>query len=100
MAPDEETFAAERAWTRDLYDAVRPYAPDEGAYLNFAAFADDATVRASYGEAKYRRLAALKARWDPDNVFRSNANIAPEPAAIGVPTPRETDEAVAAEPTG
>jgi FAD/FMN-containing dehydrogenase len=101
MAPDEETFAAERSWARELYDAVRPYAPDEGTYLNFDAFADEATVRVSYGEQKYRRLAALKARWDPDNVFRSNANIAPEPAATEVPAPRRADEAAAAtEPAG
>lgn len=100
MAPDEETFAAERTWARDLYEAVRPYAPDEGTYLNFDADADAARVRASYGEEKYRRLAALKARWDPDNVFRSNVNIAPEAAAVGVPAPRQTDAAAAREPAG
>jgi hypothetical protein len=40
-------------------------------------------VRASYGE-KARRLAALKAVWDPENVFRPNVNITPDPAATGV----------------
>lgn len=99
VAPDAETFAAERTWARELYDALRPYAPDDSTYLNFETDTDPARVRASYGEEKYRRLAALKARWDPDNVFRSNANIAPEAAAgAGVPTPREAHEAAAPEP--
>jgi len=45
-------------------------------------------VRASYGEEKYRRLSALKAAWDPENVFRHNPNVAP--TAAQVPGPRET----------
>jgi FAD/FMN-containing dehydrogenase len=100
MAPDAETFAAERAWARDLFEAVRPFARDDSAYLNFETDADPARVRASYGEEKYRRLATLKAQWDPDNVFRSNVNIAPRPAAAGIPEPRDTHEAAATEPTG
>jgi FAD/FMN-containing dehydrogenase len=100
MAPDEETFAAEHAWARDLYEAVQPFAPDGSTYLNFDADPGEARVRASYGEEKYRRLAALKARWDPENVFRSNVNIAPAPAAAGIPAPRDTHEAAATEKAG
>ena len=100
MAPDEETFAAERAWARDLYEAVHPFAPDDSTYLNFETDTDASRVRASYGEEKYRRLAALKARWDPDNVFRSNVNIAPDAAGAGVPAPREAHDAAVTEPAG
>jgi FAD/FMN-containing dehydrogenase len=34
-------------------------------------------VRAAYGERTYRRLVALKDRYDPDNFFRMNQNIRP-----------------------
>ncbi|PWW23185.1 FAD/FMN-containing dehydrogenase [Geodermatophilus normandii] len=88
LAADEETFAAERAWARDLYDALRPLAPDGGTYLNFDVGAGQERVRASYGEEKYRRLAALKALWDPDDVFRSGISITPAPAPAAVPAPR------------
>lgn len=103
VAEDPETFAADREWAREGWAALRPYAPDEGAYVNFEFDADEERVRASYGESKYRRLAALKATWDPDNVFRSNVNIAPQPAASGVPSPRATSDtsvSSASEPPG
>ena len=41
--------------------------PDEGV----------ARLRASYGEENYERLVELKGKWDPDNLFRLNQNIAP-----------------------
>ena len=47
--------------------------------LNFVSGADGGRVRAAFGEAKYRRLSALKRVWDPHNLFRCNQNIAPAP---------------------
>lgn len=94
IAPDADTVARDRTWVRDFIEALRPYASDEGTYLNFLADADEDRVRNSYGETKYRRLAALKAEWDPDNVFRHNPNI--RPAGVGMPVPRETTEEAAA----
>ncbi|HEY9067431.1 MAG TPA: FAD-binding oxidoreductase [Burkholderiaceae bacterium] len=76
-ASDSATYQADRTWVRSFWDAMRPHAIDSGGYVNFLVEADDARVRASYGEEKYRRLARIKAEYDPDNVFHLNANIRP-----------------------
>ena len=62
-----------------------PPAPDGsrgGIYLNFPGFNDDVSpeLRASYG-ASFERLGAIKAKYDPENLFRSNFNIAPAATA-------------------
>ncbi len=55
---------------------LKPY--DVGsAYLNFMADAGEDQVRASYGEENYARLAAVKAEFDPDNVFHRHHAIKP-----------------------
>ena len=46
-------------------------------YLNFVADASDDQVRASFGEENYARLAAVKAEYDPDNVFHRHHEIKP-----------------------
>ncbi|MGY1692065.1 FAD-binding oxidoreductase [Geodermatophilus sp. SYSU D01105] len=97
IAPDEEGFEADRLWVRELWEALQPYVSDEGAYLNFETDTDQRRVRASYGEDKYRRLSALKAEWDPDNLFRHNPNV--PPSGPGIPMPRESETARAEEPT-
>ncbi len=76
MAPTPDLLVAERPWVAGLYDALAPFA-SAGTYVNFLNDKDNERVRQSYGPAKYDRLAAIKAVWDPDNVFRHNANIAP-----------------------
>jgi hypothetical protein len=76
-ADDEETFARDRHWVRDTWDALRPAAVHDGAYVNLnSEFAGD-SLRNTYGAAKFDRLRSIKAQYDPTNVFRHNANIPP-----------------------
>jgi FAD/FMN-containing dehydrogenase len=63
-------------WTRDAFEALRPYAGGR-AYVNFMGEEEPERVRAAYGDRRYARLVALKRRYDPDNVFRLNQNIVP-----------------------
>ncbi|NTU82954.1 MAG: FAD-linked oxidase, partial [Chloroflexales bacterium] len=69
--------AANIGWLRALLADVEPFS-DGGRYLNFAGFHEEgaAMVSSAYGP-QYARLAALKARYDPSNLFRLNQNIAP-----------------------
>jgi FAD/FMN-containing dehydrogenase len=64
------------AWARGFRRDIAQYASG-GVYLNFIGDEGDDRVRAAYGEDKYRRLAAIKAEYDPQNVFRGNQNIKP-----------------------
>ncbi len=72
---DEATVAEHEAWTQALYEAFRPRAA--GAYVNFLADEGEARIREAYPRETYERLATVKARWDPDNMFRLNQNIRP-----------------------
>lgn len=74
--PDPSDDERNIAWTRDLWSAMRPYSLG-ASYVNFMPSEGEDRVRASYGEAKYRRLAELKRRYDPTNFFRQNQNIKP-----------------------
>jgi len=64
------------AWVRDYYKDVHSYSGYEGGYTNFMSADDQDRVRENYG-ARYDRLKKIKKRWDPDNVFHLNQNIAP-----------------------
>lgn len=66
-------------WGRSFRDDIARFASG-GTYLNFIGDEGPDRVRAAFGEAKYARLAAIKARYDPDNVFHGNQNI--RPAAV------------------
>jgi FAD/FMN-containing dehydrogenase len=73
---DDTVGAAETAWARTFLDALQPYRA--GVYVNFLDSDDDASrVREAYGDDTYRRLAGVKAEYDPANVFRNNKNIPP-----------------------
>jgi FAD/FMN-containing dehydrogenase len=76
FCPTAGLLTAERKWVRSLWDALRPHMIDAGAYINALYEQDDQRIRASYGP-KYDRLAAIKGKYDPGNVFHLNANIKP-----------------------
>lgn len=77
IAPTPELLAADRAWVRAFWDALRPFATNSGSYVNFMNEYEEDRVRAAYGPTKYERLARIKAKYDPTNVFHHNVNIAP-----------------------
>lgn len=63
------------AWVRSLFGDLEPMA--RGVYVNFLGEEGPDRVRSAYGPETYDRLAELKARTDPTNLFRSNQNIPP-----------------------
>jgi FAD/FMN-containing dehydrogenase len=77
--PDPANKDKITAWTKAYYDAVHPYSAG-GAYVNFMMDEGDERVRATYGD-NYDKLAATKAKYDPQNLFRVNQNIRPAKAA-------------------
>lgn len=75
--PDDAEPDRHVRWVRDGWTSMRGSSTG-GAYVNHLGVEGQDRVRQAYGDATYRRLARIKARWDPDNVFRLNQNIAPE----------------------
>ena len=73
--PDDPDAAHHKAWARSCWEALRPFG--HGVYVNFMADEPLSHVKVAYGDGKYARLAELKAKYDPANVFRSNQNITP-----------------------
>ncbi|WP_371581281.1 FAD-binding protein [Streptomyces sp. NBC_01314] len=63
-------------WVRDVRADVRPWSTG-AVYLNFVGDEGADRVVAGLGVDNYRRLTAVKTRYDPDNVFRFNHNIPP-----------------------
>jgi FAD/FMN-containing dehydrogenase len=75
---DEADSDYEIGWVRDTHAAIVPHASG-GAYSNFMDDDETDNGHVAYG-ATLRRLQAVKAEWDPDNVFRLNQNIRPSAA--------------------
>ncbi|MDQ0866543.1 FAD-binding oxidoreductase [Arthrobacter globiformis] len=71
------------AFARRAYALMQPFS-EHGEYVNFLGaelgHQDADAARHAYGPEKYRRLVAIKNRYDPQNVFRYNHNILPTPA--------------------
>jgi FAD/FMN-containing dehydrogenase len=70
-----EERVVHEAWVNGLSKQLEQ--GDDGAYVGFLGDEGEERVRAAYPGATWDRLAAVKRRYDPDNVFRLNQNVAP-----------------------
>jgi FAD/FMN-containing dehydrogenase len=66
--------AEQMAWARAGWEKIRPYSTG-GAYVNYLSEGED--VHSAYSDARFQRLTAIKAQYDPANLFRFNQNIPP-----------------------
>jgi len=71
--PDEK--GKHDAWVTKFAETLRQ--GDTGSYVNFMADEGEERVRAAYPGATWDRLATIKRRYDPNNLFRRNQNIPP-----------------------
>ncbi len=78
-APGEAAVHAD--WVREAADAL--VQTDRGAYANFLGDEGDERVRAAYPRGTWERLAEVKRRYDPDNVFHLNQNVPPAAPKFG-----------------
>jgi FAD/FMN-containing dehydrogenase len=75
VSPDRADGKRIRDWTVGYWEALHPYSAG-GAYVNFMMEEGQDRVRATYRD-NYDRLAKIKRKYDPGNLFRINQNIAP-----------------------
>jgi FAD/FMN-containing dehydrogenase len=73
--PDEKP--ANEAWVAAFAEALGQ--DDRGAYVNFLGDEGEERIRTAYPGSTWDRLAAIKRRYDPNNLFRLNQNIPPAP---------------------
>lgn len=66
-------------WARDMFEAAKPYSSGS-VYVNFMPEDETDRLGGAYG-ANMTRLADIKAKYDPGNLFRVNHNIRPAPLA-------------------
>jgi FAD/FMN-containing dehydrogenase len=74
-----EDQAVRQAWLDDFAAALRQ--GDTGAYVGFINDEGEARVHDAYPGSTWERLAAVKGRYDPANLFRRNQNVTPRPPA-------------------
>ena len=72
---DPASEPAQRAWTEALHEALG--ANSVGVYANFLEDEGDDRIRSAYPADTYARLADVKRRYDPRNLFHLNQNIRP-----------------------
>ena len=76
VSPDPADRERITNWARSYWDALHPHSAG-GAYVNFMMDEGPDRIRATYRD-NYDRLAAIKGKYDPANLFRINQNIAPK----------------------
>ncbi|HEY8446095.1 MAG TPA: FAD-binding oxidoreductase [Thermomicrobiales bacterium] len=74
MNPADDA-APHQDWVESLWQAIRH--EGSGAYVNFLAAEGDERIREAYPDETYTRLAEIKRRYDPENLFQFNQNIPP-----------------------
>ena len=72
---DETDKARKQVWLDEFASAIRQ--SSGGKYVNFVGDEGEAGIRAAYPAKTYDRLAEIKRRYDPDNLFHLNQNIPP-----------------------
>ena len=72
---DEQSAPSAVAWNRSLFAALEP--KSTGVYANFLEDEGEDRIRAAYPAGAYERLAEVKRRYDPLNVFHRNQNVRP-----------------------
>lgn len=75
VSPDAGVESSIIPWARDYWTALQPYSIG-GAYINFIMDEGAESVKSNYGD-NYKKLAQIKATYDPGNLFRVNQNIKP-----------------------
>ncbi len=73
--PDPANKERTTEWAKDYWQAIHPYSSG-GAYVNMMMEEGEDQVKASY-RGNYERLAEIKKKYDPANLFRVNQNIKP-----------------------
>jgi FAD/FMN-containing dehydrogenase len=63
------------AFGENFWQAIAPY--HSGVYVGFLGEEGEERARSAYSEETYHRLAQIKARYDPENLFHLNHNIQP-----------------------
>ncbi|HLT19802.1 MAG TPA: FAD-binding oxidoreductase [Thermomicrobiales bacterium] len=80
------------AWARAFWNDLHPFSSGNG-YINFqTAEESEDRIRQSYPTVIYERLAEIKQRYDPDNMFRHNKNIQPMTGRAGATTAMTGDD--------
>ena len=77
VAPEPENAEIITDWCKNYYNELKPYAVNDGAYVNFMMNEGQDRVKAAYKD-NYERLVRVKRKYDPNNFFHINQNIKPK----------------------